>query len=70
MISSTNKNLLLLIPKDKILIESDGPFTNVNGKKYEPTLLKQQYNIISNFFNEPELTEIVYRNFNNILTIE
>ena len=70
MVSSTNKNLLLLIPKDRILIESDGPFTSVNGKKYEPSLLRQQYNIISNFLNEPELTEIVYKNFKNILTID
>lgn len=69
MIRNNNKKLLL-IPKDKILIESDGPFTYVNGKKYEPTLLKQQYEIISNFFNMSELSEIVYRNFNSILTIE
>lgn len=66
-----NKNLkLLLIPKDKILIESDGPFTKVNGRKYEPKFLKQQYDIISKFLNEPKLEEIVYRNFNNILIIK
>lgn len=64
-----NKNILL-IPKDKILIESDGPFTQVNGKKYEPKLLRQQYDIISKFLNEPKLEEIVYRNFNNILIIK
>ena len=69
MISNSNKKLLL-IPKNRILIESDGPFNRVNGRKYEPTLLKQQYEIISNFFNEPELTELVYRNFNDILTIK
>lgn len=64
-----NKNLLL-IPKNKILIESDGPFTQVNGKKYEPKLLKQQYDIISKVLNEPKLEEIVYNNFNNILIIK
>ena len=64
-----NKNLLL-IPKNKILIESDGPFTQVNGKKYEPKLLKQQYDIISKVLNEPKLEEIVYKNFNNILIIK
>lgn len=67
MINKNNKKLLL-IPKDKILVESDGPFTYVNGKKYDPTLLKQQYEIMSDFFNMPELPEIVYRNFNSILT--
>ena len=32
---------IFLIPKDRILMESDGPFTKVNGKKYQPQLLKE-----------------------------
>ncbi len=65
-----NNTKLYLIPKDKLLIESDGPFTKVHGKKYEPKFLKEQYEIISNFFGEENLREIVYKNFKTILTLE
>ena len=65
-----NNTKLFLIPKDKLLIESDGPFTKVNGKKYEPRFLAEQYEIISSFFEEENLKEIVYKNFKTILTLE
>ena len=64
-----NNTKLFLIPKDKLLIESDGPFTKVNGKKYEPRFLAKQYEIISSFFDEKNLKEIVYKNFKTILTL-
>ena len=64
-----NNTKLFLIPKDKLLIESDGPFTKVNGKKYEPRFLAEQYEIISSFFDEKNLKEIVYKNFKTILTL-
>lgn len=68
MIRNSKKNKWLLdIPIDKILIESDGPFTSVNGRKYTPNLLAQQYENISCFLNQPELISIVYRNFDKIL---
>ena len=65
-----NNTKLFLIPKDKLLIESDGPFTKVNGKKYEPRFLAEQYEIISSFFEEENLKEIIYKNFKTILTLE
>ena len=65
-----NNTKLYLIPKDKLLIESDGPFTKVHGKKYEPKFLDEQYEIISNFLREENLREIVYKNFKTILTLE
>ena len=71
MIRNVKKNKWLLeIPKEKILIESDGPFTKVNGKKYNPCLLAQQYENIARFLDEPELVSLVYENFKRILNQE
>lgn len=68
MIFNPQKNRWLLeIPIERILIESDGPFTNVNGKKYFPNMLYQQYKNISNFLNYPDLVSVVYKNFAHML---
>lgn len=55
------------IPKDKLLVESDGPFTRVNGKRYTPDLLFQEYENIARFLDEPDLITVVYDNFGRIL---
>lgn len=39
------------IPRDRILIESDGPFTKVNGAKYSPEYLREEYSMIKDYFN-------------------
>ena len=44
-----------IIPKDRLLIESDGPYSKVNGKKFSPTLLLEEYELIAKSLNEPEL---------------
>ncbi len=56
------------IPRKRILIESDGPYSKVNGVKYKPQLLKAEYEIIAKAINEPKLIQIVYDNFKTILT--
>ena len=56
------------IPRKRILIESDGPYSTVNGVKYKPQLLKTEYELIAKVLNEPELIQIVYDNFKTILT--
>lgn len=63
----SNLKIVKQIPRDKILIESDGPYSRVNGKKYKPELLRKEYEIISNKLNEPELTTIVFQNFKRLL---
>lgn len=47
--SSSRK--ILQIPRDRILIESDGPFTKVNGAKYSPEYLREEYSMIKDYFN-------------------
>ena len=67
MVLSKNNQKYLRIPTDRILIESDGPYTKVNGKRYSPDLLRQSYELISDFYGLSNLASIVYSNFRTIL---
>lgn len=55
------------IPKDRILIESDGPFTKVGSQKFSPELLTSAYELISNELSETNLVKLVYANFREVL---
>lgn len=67
MVRNNKADCLKKIPREKILIESDGPFTKVNGKKYIPDLLLSEYENIAAYLNEPDLLSLVYSNFSEIL---
>ena len=67
MIANKNSSKYLQIPDDRLLIESDGPYTKVSGKKYTPDLLQQSYEQISKFYKKPDIAFIVYSNFRAIL---
>ena len=60
-------NILSVIPKDRLLIESDGPYSKVNGKRFFPTLLLEEYELIAKSLNEPELIRVIFDNFKNLL---
>ncbi|WP_088224917.1 TatD family hydrolase [Desulfosporosinus sp. FKB] len=68
MVVGRNSKKYILIPKEKVLIESDGPYTKVAGKKYTPESLLQSYNSISQFYGNPNLIANVFENFKNILS--
>lgn len=55
------------IPRDKLLIESDGPYSKVDGKKYEPQFLMRIYELIAHSVNNPNLIQSVYLNFKALL---
>lgn len=63
----TSSNLLSQIPPDHLLIESDGPFSKVDGKKYNPELLLREYEIIALALNKSNLISTVYENFRRLL---
>ena len=63
-----NSEIIKKIPKDRILVESDGPYSKVNGKKYSPEMLRDEYEIIAKALNEPNLITVVWDNFTRILT--
>ena len=56
-----------LIPDERLLIESDGPFSKVNGKKYQPDFLINVYGAIAKARNDKNLVQKVYNNFKTIL---
>ena len=67
IINRNNKEKLYLIPKTKILIESDGPFTKVDNRKFMFNDLLRIYELVAEYYNEPDLIKIVYANFRDIL---
>lgn len=64
-----HNNKIKLMPLNRILMESDGPFSKVNGKKYEPGLLREQYELIAKSIGVESLDYIIYNNFKRILTV-
>ena len=58
-----------LLPRERLLIESDGPYTKVNNRKYSPLLLKDAYEVIAKFYDNPDLIRDVYENFKRILSV-
>lgn len=55
------------IPLGRILIESDGPFTFVKGRKFGPSLLNTSYELIADELKLKNLRDIVYDNFKGLL---
>lgn len=62
-----NMDVLKTIPKDRLLIESDGPYSKVDGKKFSPSLLREEYELIAKSLDEPELIRVIFNNFKNLL---
>lgn len=68
MVSSQRQiSIMKSIPIDKILIESDGPFTKVKKVTYSPDLLVDAYEIVESSLQISELKDIVYNNFRSLL---
>lgn len=68
MIKKSN-DIIKLVPQNKILVESDGPFSKVKDKKYYPQMLQLVYDEIATEFKRDNFTNIVYKNFNKILRL-
>ncbi len=68
MIKKSN-DIIKLVPQNKILVESDGPFSKVKDKKYYPQMLQLVYDEIATEFKIDNFTNIVYKNFNKILRL-
>lgn len=62
-----NSAIIKSIPADKILIESDGPFSKLANKKFIPDMLSHYYSFIENKIEINNLEEVVYSNFSRLL---
>lgn len=67
--STCNSERIRLIPREKILVESDGPYSKIDGKKYQPSYLLREYELIAKALKEPDLIKLVYSNFKTLLTL-
>ena len=62
------KETLYSIPKTRVLIESDGRFTKIDGKKYTFNNLIKIYELVARYYNEPDIIKIVHANFRDVLS--
>lgn len=69
VVNEKSKDKLYLIPKTRILIESDGPFTKIEEKKYTFNDLAKIYGLVAEYYNEPDIIKIVHTNFRSILLL-
>lgn len=67
-VTSKGQSIIRRIPLDKILIESDGPFTKVCGSKYTPADLSKTYLMLADLLECPDIQNIVFENFHRLLT--
>ena len=65
--TSKGKHIISEIPLDKILVESDGPFTKVRTHKYSPINLQDIYSTLAATTGVQDIANIIYENFNCLL---
>lgn len=69
--SKRGKNLVELMPKDRILMESDGPFVNVSNRAALPTdteLVKKELGLIW-ALTKKETEQLLLNSFNKLCTL-
>jgi TatD DNase family protein len=59
--------LISSIPHNRILVESDGPFSKIDGSKFSPENLISIYQHVGNTLGIEEIESVVYSNFKNLL---
>lgn len=65
----SNKDKINAVPRGRILVESDGPYSKVDGIKFQPKYLLREYELIAKALEEPDLINVVYSNFKTLLTM-
>lgn len=61
------RNILKQIPADRILVESDGPFSRINGKLVEPESMRIVYNKLAEFLDMEALDILVQTNWKRLI---
>lgn len=66
----TNKGREILkeIPLNRILIETDGPFSKYKGIIVEPLYLKEIYNLFGEFYNVHNIEDLVLENMLSLIS--
>lgn len=61
------REIITHIPTNRLLIESDGPFSKISGKKYTPTKLEDVYSAVESVTGNPHLRNVIWSNFKELL---
>lgn len=72
MLSSANgKRIMTALPKESVLVESDGPFATIMGRKAHPRDVAQVYSTLANHWATrfDVVVELVTSNFNRITNL-
>lgn len=67
-ITDNGKKIISAIPIDRILVESDGPFTKIESLKFKPSFLGKTYILINSIIKEKDFERIVFENFNRLIS--
>lgn len=62
------RDIIARIPYNRLLIESDGPFSKVFGRKYTPSMLPDLYSVVGDAIGCKDLEHVVWENFKLLLT--
>lgn len=65
--SLAGKKIIGEIPMERVLVETDGPISKMNGKKIEPKNLIEVYEKIDDIYNIKNCRNIIYNNFKRLL---
>ena len=68
--TAKGQSIIRQIPLERILVESDGPFTKVGTQKFTPVNLHQVYSLLSTATGIPHFDKLVYDNFNSLLRMD
>lgn len=70
MMLRSNKGIRILkrIPPDRLLIETDGPFTKYDGRVVTPFNLQTIYRVFAEFYQTDDISNLVWQNYNSLLT--
>lgn len=68
MRTSKGQMIIRSIPTNRILIESDGPFTSVSAHKYDPSKLHMVYSQLNEQLKCNQIERVVWDNFKTLLT--
>lgn len=65
--SAKGRKTLGEIPIERLLIESDGPFTKYNGAQYHPDMLPSIYNEFAKYYGLANFENVIFENFSTLL---
>lgn len=66
--TAKGRAIIARIPYNRLLIESDGPFSKVLGQKYLPSMLPDLYSVVGAAVGCKNLEHVVWENFKVLLT--